>query len=284
MASALKKFFDVDSVAGKDEMPFPFDDRQFGYAKKHPHQSLADRLEQAKQSLSPEELTALSGMLCLCSGTPLEKGSFAELLHWWALCGYSFEGFEKNLRTYSLRCGQSSLARRIFDEAYETTLLSYILKCPVSSVKTDGPSVLVTTGSGGVFRARKVICAVSANVLPTMAINESIATKARNVNRGAKVFFECSNEKLKNWNGISFPQDHLNFFAANGVNQNGNPIIEAFGHAYRREDSYCDPSKYRGSLEDMIQANVTRMVSSRSSLIANKADQTCADLPRLEPG
>ncbi|KAH0394092.1 monoamine oxidase N, partial [Aureobasidium melanogenum] len=117
MESALKKFANVDGELGRKVMPFPHSESHNPEAAKYDKMSVADRIAQIKDDLSPDEHTALLGFVLLCSCSTPEKTSFYEYLHWWALCNYSYEYCIEYLIKYKFKGGQSSFAINFFKEA-----------------------------------------------------------------------------------------------------------------------------------------------------------------------
>lgn len=62
-----------------------------------------DRINQISDLLTTEERAALESFLLLCSGGPLETVSFHEMLHWWAMCGYTYQSCLDYLITWKFR-------------------------------------------------------------------------------------------------------------------------------------------------------------------------------------
>lgn len=126
MESAIRKFMNVDGECGKAIMPQPHHEVHNLQAKRYNRLSVADRLEQVRDDLSADELTALLGFVLFCSCATPETASFCEVLHWWALCNHSYEYCIEYLLEYKFRRGQSSFAIKVFEEAMSTARLSYV--------------------------------------------------------------------------------------------------------------------------------------------------------------
>lgn len=103
MASALGKFFNVDGSFGRTVMPLPHDTFKIPEARDMDKLSALDRINQISESLKVEERAALESFILLCSGGTLETMSFHEMMHWWAMSGYTYQGCLDYLITWKFR-------------------------------------------------------------------------------------------------------------------------------------------------------------------------------------
>ncbi|KAH9870250.1 hypothetical protein J1614_007173, partial [Plenodomus biglobosus] len=133
--SAVKKFTNVNGVYGRDTFPL-----------------LYDTFHNLK-------------LILLDSGGTLKTTSFHELMHWWAMCGYTYQGLTDCLITWQFREGRLTFARRFFDEVVATKRLSYSLNTLIQHIKdTDLHSSLK-------FCALRGICIIPLNVLSSVSFD-----------------------------------------------------------------------------------------------------------------
>ncbi|KAF4308627.1 monoamine oxidase n [Botryosphaeria dothidea] len=235
LASALGKFVNVDGAFGRKIMPQPHDTFHIPEARELDNISARDRLDAIVSSISPNERSVLEGFVLLCSGGTLDNTSFLEFLHWWAICGYTYQGCLDYLITYKFRGGQSSFAINFFREALSTKKLTYGFNSPISSVNDNGSKVEVTTRDGRQFQAARIICTVPLNVLSTVSFNPPLPAGKRSaigvghVNQCVKVHAEISDKDMRSWSGITYPENPLIYAIGDGTTPAGNTHIVAFG-------------------------------------------------------
>ncbi|TAQ90118.1 hypothetical protein B7494_g1558 [Chlorociboria aeruginascens] len=217
--ASLLKFINIDSAYGRSLLPDPW--FLLSHPSLHPYISLSasDRISQISSALSPTELLALESFILLCSGSTLRKTSFLEFLHWWALCGYSFQGCIAHLDTFAFKDGQSSFAIRFFEEAVATGRLSYVFNAPVTEVKDLVSSgVDVTTTSSQTFHARKIICTIPLNVLTSIAFSPPLpgikneAIKIGHMNQCTKIHVVVKGKEMRSWSSIKDPSENAMFY------------------------------------------------------------------------
>lgn len=85
--------------------------------------------------------------------------------------GRSYKLLNDLLIVYKIATGQSSLARKIFDEAVSTGKLSYSFESPVSKV-VDRPSATRVITTRGTFSARRIICTLPINVAGKVEVSD----------------------------------------------------------------------------------------------------------------
>ena len=207
--------------------------------------SVADRLAEIKDSLTPNERLFVEPFILLISGATLETTSLYEIFHWWALTGYSHEGFVNHVVKYKFRDGQSAFAVRFFNEALSTGNLSYAFDTPVSAITETKEGAQVTTRAGQTFRAAKLISCLPLNVLDTVEFSPPLsggrrkAAQIKHINQTVKVHAETSNRELRSLASISYPHNKLMYALGDGETPKGNTHIVSFSgqhHHFHPED------------------------------------------------
>jgi monoamine oxidase len=179
-------------------------------------------------------------------------------MHWWAMCGYTYQGWLDLLITWKFREGQSTFARRFFDEALGTKRLSYAFNTPVKHIQDTGNSVTVTSRSGQTFRALRAISAMPLNVLgnvtfdPPLSSGKSAAIGIGHVNQTVKVHAEISNQDLRSWTGITFPHNELHYAIGDGTTPAGNTHIVCFGGQNKHMDPEADISVTKRAVSNLF--------------------------------
>ncbi|KAF2010245.1 amine oxidase [Aaosphaeria arxii CBS 175.79] len=260
LASALNKFTNIDGVYGRNTIPLPHDTfRTLGSADLD-NISAKDRLNDIASILSPQERAVLEASILLASGGTLETTSFHEFMHWWAMCGYTYQGWLDMLITWKFKRGQSSFAIRFFQEALESKRLKYAFNSPVSHVRDNGKQVEVTTRDARKFQAAKVISAMPLNVLdrvtfdPPLSSGKQSALKIKHVNQTVKVHAELSNKDLRSWTGITYPHNELNYAIGDGTTPAGNTHIVCFGGQQNHIDPEVDISRTKRAVQSLFSA------------------------------
>jgi hypothetical protein len=266
MESALLKFVNIDGDHGKKVMPQPHDEFHNPEAATFDKLSVADRLKQIENDLSPDERTALLAFVLLCScGTP-ENSSFYEFLHWWALCNHSYQYCIEYLIKYKFRDGQSTFAIKFFEEALSTGKLSYAFSSPVASVKNEASGVSITTRDGQEFSATRMISTIPLNILNTVNFSPPLTTGKRqaadigHVNKCAKVHAEVRNPELRSWTGVTYPYNKLLYAIADGTTPAGNTHIVAFGADYNHLTPEKDIEQTKKAVQTMADVDIHRLV------------------------
>jgi hypothetical protein len=265
----LEKFVNVDGDAGRKVMPNPHDAFHVPEVRQYDNMSVKDRLNAVALSLSPNERAVLESFILLCSGGTLETTSMFEFLHWWALCGYSYRGCLDHLITSKFKRGQSSFARRFFDEALSTGRLSYVFNSPVKSIKDQGDRVTLTARDGRQYTGARLVSTIPLNVLNTVTFDPPLgpqrvsAMNTGHVNQCVKVHAEVSSKDMRSWTGISYPFNKLTYAIGDGTIPNGNTHIVAFGgsHNHIQPEERIDETKR--AVEELAPGDmdVKRLVS-----------------------
>lgn len=239
MDKVMKKFINVDGKFGREIMPMPADPFHNPNFVSYEKMSFADRFAQIKHELTVEEYDALEGFLSITSGGSMETSSFGEMIRWWALNNYDMQLFMEQCLTYKFNAGQSSFARKFFDEAQMTNNLCYAFDSPVRSVSDSGSKVTVVTRSGNAFAARRVICTVPLNVLNDIQFEPPLdplkveASRLGHVNKVSKVHVECANPELRSFSATTAnPHHDLTYVFGDGTTPAGNTHLVSFGSSY----------------------------------------------------
>lgn len=237
IAAGLEKFVNVDGAMGRNIMPQPHDMFHNEDVRAYDNMSAQDRLNQIACDLTPDERTTLEAFILLCSGGTLSNMSFMEFLHWWAICGYTYQGCLDMLITYKFRDGQSSFARKFFDEAVATGNLSYSFSTPVTSIEDRSGVVTVTSRKGDCFNGLRIVSTIPLNVLSTIQFSPPLtygkqrAIGIGHVNQCVKVHAEIEDKDMRSWSGITHPHNKLIYAIGDGTTPSGNTHIVCFGAA-----------------------------------------------------
>lgn len=254
---------------GRKIIPYPHDSFHNPQAREYDQMSAQDRMSQVALTLTPSERAALESFVLLGSGGTLETTSFFEFLHWWALCGYTYQGCVDYLITSKFKGGQSTFARKFFEESLSTGKLSYTFSSPVQSIRDHGDKVTLVTRGGRQYTGARIICTIPLNVLSTINFEPPLepqrmtAINTRHVNQCAKVHAEVSSRDMRSWSGISYPFNKLSFAIGDGTVPSGNTHIVCFGGAYNhlQPDENIDETKRAVEELSPGNMNVQRLVS-----------------------
>ncbi|KAL6694233.1 amine oxidase [Trichoderma pleuroticola] len=266
MQSSLAKLVNVDGCLGKTVVPFPHSGVLTPEARKYDHMSVADRLAEIKNDLTPNERLCAESFVLLCSGGTLETTSFYEFLHWWALSGYSYEGCIDYLVKYKFRGGQSSFAINFFKEALASGNLTYAFNSPVATIQHGGNGLQITTRAGQTYKSTKMICAIPLNVLndvafdPPLAPGRKAAAATGHVNQCVKVHAEISDRDLRSFTGISYPHNGLIYGFGDGETPAGNTHVVAFGGQHNHFHPEENLEHTKAAFQGFAPMNIERLV------------------------
>ena len=239
-------------------IPLPHDTFRTEEAKAMDRLSAKDRIDQIAAELTPKERAVLEPFILLFSGSTLEKTSFHEYMHWWAMCGYRYEGCLDMLITWKFRRGQSSFAIRFFEEAVATKRFSYAFNSAVKLVKDTGAGVEITVASGKKYCAARAISAIPLNVLkevtwdPPLPKGKVAAASVGNVNQTIKVHAEISDKGLRSWTGITWPHNELIYAIGDGTTPAGNTHVVCFGGDHKHMHPEENIEKTKRAVENMF--------------------------------
>ncbi|KAH7086059.1 monoamine oxidase N [Paraphoma chrysanthemicola] len=253
MESALTKVVNVDGQNGRLIMPFPHTAKYSADALAYDEISVADRIDQIKDTLTPNERAGVEGFVLLCSGGTTATTSFFEFLHWWALCEHTYRGCIEYLVKYKFVGGQSSFAIKFFNESLATNKLSYVMETPIAKVEQGKDSVKVIARNGRTFKGARLISTVPLNVLDTITFEPSLspekiaAFNIKHVNQCIKVHAEVTNTDLRSWTGINYPNNKLLYGFGDGTLPNGNTHVVTFG----AQHNHFEPDE---TMEETLEA------------------------------
>lgn len=261
----MKKFINVDGVLAREVIPFPHTPDHNPESARLDKLSMADRIDQIKDDLTPSEKAALEGFVLLCSGGTPENTGFYDIVRWWALSFYTYKGIIDTCVTFKLHCGQSQFARRFFDEALGTKKLSYSFKCPISSITDNGKMVQVTAENGRQFTGSRIVCTIPLNVLssikfdPPLASAKQQAVKIGQINQCSKVHAEVRDSSLRSWSSIA-PSNKLVYSFGDGTTPARNTHIVAFGADVNPLHPEDDIQVTKQSFTELTPMDVQRIV------------------------
>ncbi|KAK4500006.1 hypothetical protein PRZ48_008192 [Zasmidium cellare] len=217
-ARAWRIFISIDGNEGRSICPLPFS--SLGNLRVSPEEVKAvdqltcrDRLNQVKDKLSADEMALIESLVPHCGGGSVEDMGFLEMLRAQALQGYIPETFEDIWTLYKIREGQSTLARRIFDDAVRLGL-QYSFKTPIKSFVEKEGVVSLTTGTGKTYRATRVVNTIPLAVLPTIHFDPPLsplrqeAINIGQLNYLTKIHAEVEGD-LRGLRGCTWPGDFL---------------------------------------------------------------------------
>lgn len=232
--------------------------------------SCKDRLEEIKHLLTPVEHGVLSALILVMTGGKLENSSLWDAIRSQALLVHSSDNFTDLWTMYKLRSGQSTLARRIFDEATQFGL-EYSFKTEVSSISdqshNDVGLVQVTTSKNQVFTARRVICTIPLNVLKTIRFCPPLSAKRQeaidigHINFMSKVHAIVKGTDMASWSGMKSPAYLVNGFG-DEITRNGDTRIVAFGGD--EKENFVperEPAKVVKAFNDLHPMEIKKTVS-----------------------
>lgn len=193
-------------------------------------------MNQVKDQFTSQELAIISSVICQNSGGTLENTSFLEILRWWVAGGSSVKSLFAYVIKYKLGCGQSGLARKIFEEAQQTGKLSYSFKTIVQKIEQSTSGANVTTKDNKHYSARKVICTIPLNVLkdiefqPPLTRLKKEAISKGHVDQMIKIHAEVKGNEWRSWSGTAWPGKGLAGAYGDGLTKAGNTHLVAFGN------------------------------------------------------
>ncbi|KAF3355213.1 hypothetical protein VdG1_07077 [Verticillium dahliae VDG1] len=220
MESGLRKLVNVDGACGKKIMPFPHTSKFTPEALALDKLSVADRLAQIKDSLTPNERLAVETFVLLCSGGTLETTSFFEMMHWWALSAYSYEGCIEYLVKYKFHGGQAQ------------RMVSAMPLNILNSIAFD----------------------------PPLSVGKKSAADTGHVNQCVKVHAEVRDRDLRSYTGISYPHNGLFYALGDGETPSGNTHIVAFGGQHQHFEPDENIEKTKEALQGLVPMDIERIV------------------------
>ena len=200
--------------------------------------SVKERMNQVRPDLSDVEMAYLAATCINWCGMDLAKVSFFDCMRWWSLAGYHPDGITHCAYSYKLECGQTGLARAIFEDICSFANVAYTFKDPISKVSRANGVVKVHTLSHEYYSAKQLICTIPWAVLDTISFEPPLPTSKQtcidNVNMGnsMKIYAEVAGQEWDAWSYLAppgNPQRSLGFAASVGATPNGNSRMVLFG-------------------------------------------------------
>ncbi|KIV97747.1 hypothetical protein PV10_01457 [Exophiala mesophila] len=211
LKTALTAFCDVDGELGKTVLPIPH--KPFAAATeftKWDQISAAERFDQIKDRLTPDQQGILLSTIVTASGASADQLAFTEILRWWALSGYDSEAYMAYVIKWKLKCGQTGLSLRIFRDALASGSLSYRFSTLAKRIDQSGGQVTVTTSNGSQHVASYLVCTIPLNTLndvvfnPPLSRNKVLAAAKGQVNLCVKAHAEVAGTDQRSWWGIAY--------------------------------------------------------------------------------
>jgi hypothetical protein len=275
-AKALDTFFNVDGQQGHLVMPNPHrhDSNKEAYDRLSVL-SVKERLRQISNKLSEIELAYCAATCINWCGMDLSKASFFDCMRWWSLAGYHPDGITHCAYSYKLECGQTGLARPIFDDICSYPNVSYTFNTPVCKIGCRNGVVDIETVGGRVYRGKQLICTIPWAVLDTITFEPGLPRRwqecIENLNMGhsMKVYAEVEGTDWDAWSYLTVPGNpkrSLAFAATSGVTTTGDTRMVLFSlrdEIHEELNPLEDPEATIASLRDIKpELRCKRLVST----------------------
>lgn len=216
--------------------------------------SISERLEEIQDQLTHDEISVLKSLICQNSGGTMENTSFLEILRWWMLSGSDITNFFDYVIRWKLRCGQSGLATKIWQEAVRSEKLAYSFLTEVTSIQQESARALVTARDGSCYSARKIVCTIPLNVLadisftPPLSSLKQEAISSGHIDFMIKIHAEVTGKRWRSWSATAWPGKGLAGMYGDGITPEGNSHLVSFG-----ADAQIDPAKDPEKLLDAFE-------------------------------
>ena len=272
---AWRIFINADGEDGRTLCPLPYSTLGNSRISREKVQeidklSCRDRIEQIKDQLSEDELALIESLVPHCTGGSVENTAFLEMLRAQALQGYTPETFEECWTLYKIKDGQSTLARKIFDDAV-CLGLQYSFRAPVKSFVDKDGIVTISTTSNKAYKAHRVINTIPLAVLPSISFSPPLsklrqeAIDAGHVNYLVKVHAEVEGD-LRGLRGCTYPGNLLYVYGDGSCNHGKSTRITSFGGDNRDIlDPVRQPEKLVTALKRFHPMEIKKMVRHSSS-------------------
>lgn len=256
---AWRIFIDIDGNSGRDVCPLPYS--TLGNSRVSPEKvrevdqlSCRDRIDQIKDQLTADELALIESLVPHCAGASVEDVGFLEMLRAQALQGYDIATFEEVWTLYKIREGQSTLARRIFDDAVRLGL-QYSFKTPITTITERNGIVSLTSDSGKTYLAQRAVNTMPIAVLPDIRFDPPLSPlrqEAIRINQSdylTKIHAQVEGD-LRGLRGCTWPGDFLYVYGDGFCADGKSTRITSFAGDNR---GILDPLKEPERLETALQ-------------------------------
>lgn len=274
MNVALTEFCNVDGQLGKTVFPFPH--KPFTEAENYARWdqvSAAERFDQIKDRLTPDQQSLLLSIIVTASGAPANRVACTEILRWWALAGYNSQAYMDYIIKWKLKCGQTGLALRIFRDALASGNLSYRFSSPVQQIHQSRQQVIVTTKDNQRIFAQYLVCTVPLNTLnditfdPPLSHSKALAASKGQINLCVKAHAEVEGRDHRCWWGLAYSNKPGIMAGAfgDGLTPSGNAHLVSFSV----NDAFTGGSDHgfaqiKAAYEEFHPFKIKRLVSSKS--------------------
>lgn len=269
-AKAWNLFVDYDGKGGRDICPLPHS--TFGNLRVSPEKvkevdqlSCHDRIEQIKHLLSADELALLESIVPHIGGGSVKDMGYLEMLRAHALQNYEIATFEEVWTLYKIKEGQSTLARRIFDDAVRLGL-QYSFRSPVKAIVDERSTVSVHTTTDTTYRARRVINTMPITVLPDISFEPPLSPLRQEAIRINQLDYltKCHAEvegDLRGLRGCTWPGDLLYVYGDGFCAGEKSTRITSFAGDNRGKlDPTKEPEKLEVALQRFHPMNIKKVI------------------------
>lgn len=235
---AMTTFFNVDGANGRIAMPTPNRETlNLTAFRELSSLSVRDRLNQVKSQLTEAELAYVEGTVINWCGMDLAQQSFWDCMRWWALAGYVHDGVDNLTFSYKLSCGQTGLARAMFDDMATAPNFAYTFRSPITEISRQGSTVTTTTTLNESYTAKHLISTIPWSLLDSITWNPPLPDNKRAVSKyfsqgtSTKIYAEVAGSEWDAWQFVSPSSeltDGIQFMASSGCTPSGNARMVCF--------------------------------------------------------
>lgn len=235
---ALGTFFNIDGANGRIVMPTPMRDTlNLKAFQELSALSVRDRLNQLATQLKDVELAYVEATVINWCGMDLAKMSFWDCLRWWSLGGHIPDGIDNLTFSYKLACGQTGLARAIFEDAVSAPNFAYSFHNPITKISRDRSTVTATTLRNESYTAKYLISTIPWSVLGSITWSPPVPDDKgacfNNVSMGnsTKIYAEVAGSEWDGWRYLSPCSeltDGIQFMVSAGNTPSGNARLVCF--------------------------------------------------------
>jgi hypothetical protein len=275
VGKAFGEFCNVDGMGGRLLIPYPHDPHHNPDVKYWEAVSAAQRIDQVKHLLDDVQLATLQAFIAAISGNTMQKTGFFDILRWWALSGYNVSGLYEFTETHKIAAGQSAFARCFFDEALATGNLCFSFETVVSTVRSFGNKVMISSVSGQKWVAKRLVCTVPLNILSKVQFDPPLppvkiaASREGHVNFGAKVHLEVEGSYLRSWVAANWSGNRVFSCRGDGLTPRGNTHLVSFGANSESGSPQEDAQEFVTELKKIQPMDIHQVVSVQTQKISH---------------